>query len=95
MKPKNLYQVADREGTIIEPCTTIKEIAEMLGKTEAAISCAATQGYLIAGKYNVEMVDTQLSKRRDADLLIEYDRIRRKILRRYRKEWKDEINSKG
>lgn len=86
MRPKGLYQVTDRDGTIIESCATIKEITDMLGKTEAAISSAATQGYLIAGKYNVEMVDVQLSKRRDAVLLVEYDRARKKILRRYRKE---------
>lgn len=84
MRPKGLYQVTDRDGTIIEPCATIKEIAEMLGKTEAAISCAATQGYLIARRYSVEMVDSQLSKRRDADLLAEYDRVRKKLLRQYR-----------
>lgn len=81
MRPKGLYQVADRQGTIIEPCASMKEIAEMLGKSEAAISYAATQGYLIAGKYDVEMIDVQLAKRKDAALLAEYDRVRKKILR--------------
>ena len=74
-----LYAVYDRDGTEILDNATMQEVAEKIGSSKASVSNAISAGYSVKKRYDVERIDTQVS-RADRDLLCTFDEIRKKIL---------------
>lgn len=73
----NLYDVKDRSGKmIIENVTFGGGVVEHLKCSKAQVNNSRASGDRIFGEYTVEMVDRKLSRRKDADLLREFDFIR-------------------
>lgn len=72
----NLYDVKDRSGKTIIENVTFGEVVEHLKCSKAQVNNSRTSGDHIFGEYTVEMVDRKLSRRKDADLLREFDFIR-------------------
>ena len=74
-----LYAVYDRDGTEILDNATMQEVAEKIGSSKASVSNAISSGYSVKKRYDVERIDTQVS-RADRDLLYTFAEIRKKIL---------------
>lgn len=72
----NLYDVKDRSGKTIIENVTFGEVVERLKCSKAQVNNSRASGDRIFGEYTVEMVDRKLSRRKDADLLREFDFIR-------------------
>ena len=72
----NLYDVKDRSGKTIIENVTFGEVVEHLKCSKAQVNNSRASGDRIFGEYTVEMVDRKLSRRKDADLLREFDFIR-------------------
>lgn len=79
MRAIGLYAVYDRDGTEILDNATMQEVAEKIGSSKASVSNAISSGYSVKKRYDVERIDTQVS-RADRDLLYTFDEIRKKIL---------------
>ena len=80
----NLYNLCRKNGTVVEYSITAKEVVDKIGCSMRNIYASSCYCHLIQKEYYVEIADRPLSANRDADLLREYDRVRKKILRRYR-----------
>ena len=74
-----LYAVYDRDGTEILDNATMQEVAEKIGSSKASVSNAISSGYSVKKRYDVERIDTQVS-RADRNQLCAFDEIRKKIL---------------
>ena len=74
-----LYAVYDRDGTEILDNATMQEVAEKIGSSKVSVANAISAGYSVKKRYDVERIDTQVS-RADRDLLYTFDEIRKKIL---------------
>lgn len=77
----NLYKVVDQNGkAVFEDLLTAKQVTEKIGCTNANVGQAAANFALVDKKYRIIPEDIKLSKRLDITLLLEWDRVRRKIL---------------
>lgn len=77
----NLYKIVDQNGKpIFEDLLTAKQVAEKTGCTKNNVAQAAANYALVDKKYRIIPEDIKLSKRLDIVLLLEWDRVRRKIL---------------
>lgn len=72
----NLYDVKDGSKKTIIENVTFGEVVEHLKCSKAQVNNSIASGNHIFGEYTVEMVDRKLSRRKDADLLREFDFIR-------------------
>lgn len=78
---RNLYKIVDQNGKqVFEDLLTAKQVAEKIGCTKNNVSQAAADFALVDKKYRIIPEDIKLSKRLDITLLLEWDRVRRKIL---------------
>lgn len=66
----------------MEYSITASDIAERIGCNMQDIYSSTSYGLLIQKEYYVEITDRLLSRAKDITLLLEYDRVRRKILER-------------
>lgn len=77
----NLYKVVDQSGKqVFEDLLIARQVTEMTGCTSANVGQAAANFALVGKKYRIIPEDIKLSKRLDIVLLLEWDRVRRKIL---------------
>lgn len=58
------------------------DIAKRIGCDRQDIYSSASYALLIKKEYYVEITDRPLSRKKDIDLLTEYDNVRKKFLRR-------------
>ncbi|WP_288775627.1 hypothetical protein [uncultured Eubacterium sp.] len=80
-KRMNLYKVVDQNGKqVFENLLTAKQVTEKTGCTKNNVAQAAANFALVGKKYRIIPEDIKLSKRLDIVLLLEWDRVRRKIL---------------
>lgn len=80
-KRMNLYKVVDQNGKqVFENLLTAKQVTEKTGCTKNNVAQAAANFALVNKKYRIIPEDIKLSKRLDIVLLLEWDRVRRKIL---------------
>jgi hypothetical protein len=78
----NLYKVVDQSGKpIFEDLLTAKQVTEKIGCTSANVGQAAANFALVGKKYRIIPEDIKLSKALDADLLMEWDWTRTRLLR--------------
>lgn len=76
-----LYKIVDQTGKqVFEDLLTAKQVTEKIGCTRANVGQAAANFALVDKKYRIIPEDIKLSKRLDITLLLEWDRVRRKIL---------------
>lgn len=77
----NLYKVVDQSGKqVFEDLLIARQVTERTGCTSANVGQAAANFALVGKKYRIIPEDIKLSKRLDIVLLLEWDRVRRKIL---------------
>lgn len=77
----NLYKVVDQNvKQVFENLLTAKQVTEKTGCTKNNVAQAAANFALVNKKYRIIPEDIKLSKRLDIVLLLEWDRVRRKIL---------------
>lgn len=77
----NLYKVVDQNGKqVFENLLTAKQVTEKTGCTKNNVAQAAANFALVNKKYRIIPEDIKLSKRLDIVLLLEWGRVRRKIL---------------
>lgn len=77
----NLYKVVDQSGKqVFEDLLIARQVAEKIGCTSANVGQAAANFALVDKKYRIIPEDIKLSKRLDIVLLLEWDRVRKKIL---------------
>lgn len=80
-KRMNLYKVVDQNGKqVFENLLTAKQVTGKTGCTKNNVAQAAANFALVNKKYRIIPEDIKLSKRLDITLLLEWDRVRRKIL---------------
>lgn len=80
-KRMNLYKVVDQNGKqVFENLLTAKQVTEKTDCTKNNVAQAAANFALVNKKYRIIPEDIKLSKRLDITLLLEWDRVRRKIL---------------
>ena len=78
----NLYKIVDQNGKpIFEDLMTAKQVAEKTGCTKNNVAKAAANFALVNKKYRIIPEDIKLSKALDADLLMEWDWTRTRLLR--------------
>lgn len=76
-----LYEITENVAEEAKEAVTIQEAAKRLGRTVGSLYGAAAEGRRIAGKYYLRAADRTISRSRDLTLLLEYDRVRQKLLR--------------
>lgn len=77
-----LYKIVDQNGKqVFEDLLTAKQVAEKIGCTSANVVQAAANFALVGKKYRIIPEDIKLSKALDADLLMEWDWTRTRLLR--------------
>ena len=72
---QKLYEVRNRSGDLILENVTSGEIREALHCTTAQVNNARTSGDHIFGEYEVKEVDRKLSRKKDFDLLREFESV--------------------
>ena len=77
---KKLYEVRNRSGDLILENVTSGEIKEELHCTTAQINNARTSGDRIFGEYKVEEIDRKLSRKKDFELLLEFESVCDRLL---------------
>ena len=76
-----LYKIIDQNGKqVFENLLTAKQVTERIGCTSANVGQAAANYALVNKKNRIIPEDIKLSKRLDIALLLEWDRVRKKIL---------------
>lgn len=76
-----LYKIVDQTGKqVFEDLLTAKQVTEKTGCTKNNVAQAPADFALVDKKYRIIPEDIKLSKRLDITLLLEWDRVRRKIL---------------
>lgn len=79
---KNLYKIVDQNGKqVFEDLLTAKQVTEKIGCTSANVGQAAADFALVNKKYRIIPEDIRLSKALDIELLAEWDRYRKWMLR--------------
>ena len=88
-KRMNLYKVVDQNGKqVFENLLTAKQVTEKTGCTKNNVAQAAANFALVNKKYRIIPEDIKLSKALDVELLAEWDRYRKWMLRAAgRGEW--------
>lgn len=77
----NLYKVVDQNGkAVFEDLLTAKQVTEKLGIARDNVCQAAANFALVDKKYRIIPEDIKLSRNLDITLLLEWDRVRKKIL---------------
>ena len=77
-----LYKIVDQNGKqVFEDLLTAKQVTEKIGCTSANVGQAAANFALVGKKYRIIPEDIKLSKALDADLLMEWDWTRTRLLR--------------
>lgn len=74
-----LYAVHEKDGTEVMDNATMQEVSKKIGFSRASISNAISMGYSVGKRYNVERIDTKVS-RADRELLKAFDETRERIL---------------
>ena len=77
---KKLYEVRNRSGDLILENVTSGEIKEELHCTTAQVNNARTSGDRIFGEYKVEEIDRKLSRKKDFELLLEFESVCDRLL---------------
>ena len=78
----NLYKIVDQNGKqIFEDLLTAKQVVDKIGCTKANANQAAANYALVDKKFRIIPEDIKISKRLDIDLLLEWDRYRKWMLR--------------
>lgn len=77
---KKLYEVRNRSGDLILENVTSGEIKEELHCTTAQVNNARTSGDCIFGEYKVEEIDRKLSRKKDFELLLEFESVCDRLL---------------
>ena len=80
---KKLYEITTIEGEVVEPSILIQE-SKRLNRTVGSLYGAAAEGRLINGRYYLRAADRTLSRNKDRNLLLEYDLVRQKLLKKGR-----------
>lgn len=77
-----LYKIVDQTGKqVFEDLLTAKQVAEKTGCTKNNVAQAAANYALVDKKYRIIPEDTKLSRKLDFELLAEWDRYRKWMLR--------------
>lgn len=77
-----LYKIVDQIGKqVFEDLLTAKQVTEKIGCTSANVGQAAANFALVNKKYRIIPEDIRLSKALDIELLAEWDRYRKWMLR--------------
>lgn len=77
-----LYKIVDQTGKqVFEDLLTAKQVTEKIGCTSANVGQAAANFALVNKKYRIIPEDIKLSKALDAELLVEWDIYRTRLLR--------------
>lgn len=77
-----LYKIIDQTGKqVFEDLLTAKQVTEKIGCTSANVGQAAANFALVNKKYRIIPEDIRLSKALDIELLAEWDRYRKWMLR--------------
>lgn len=78
----NLYKVVDQRGKqVFDDLLTAKQVAEKVGTKKNNVGQAAANFALVNKKYRIIPEDIKLSKALDVELLAEWDRYRKWMLR--------------
>ena len=77
---KKLYEVRNRSGDLILENVTSGEIKGELHCTTAQVNNARTSGDRIFGEYKVEEIDRKLSRKKDFELLLEFESVCDRLL---------------
>lgn len=78
----NLYKIVDLTGKpVFEDLLTAKQVTEKIGCTSANVGQAAADFALVNKKYRIIPEDIRLSKALDIELLAEWNRYRKWMLR--------------
>lgn len=78
-----LYKIVDQNGKqVFEDLLTAKQVTEKTGCTKNNVAQAAANFALVNKKYRIIPEDIKLSKALDVELLAEWDRYRKWMLRR-------------
>ncbi|MFR6137447.1 MAG: hypothetical protein ACLUI0_12825 [Blautia massiliensis (ex Durand et al. 2017)] len=81
-KRMNLYKVVDQNGKqVFEDLLIAREVTEKTGCTKNNVAQAAANFALVNKKYRIIPKDIKLSKVLDVELLAEWDRYRKWMLR--------------
>ena len=78
-----LYEITENITEEPEEAVTIKEASKRLNRTVGGLYGAA-EGRLINGRYYLRAADRTLSRNKDRNLLLEYDLVRQKLLKKGR-----------
>lgn len=81
----NLYKVKDENGKTVGDNLTAKEVTEKTGCKKSNLWNAMGYRALVGGKYYIELVDTALSRKRDEELLREWNSYRKWFLKAARR----------
>lgn len=77
-----LYKIVDQTGKqVFEDLLTAKQVTEKIGCTSANVGQAAANFALVNKKYRIIPEDIRLSKALDIELLAEWDRYRKWMLK--------------
>ena len=77
-----LYKIVDQTGKqVFEDLLTDKQVTEKIGCTSANVGQAAANFALVNKKYRIIPEDIRLSKALDIELLAEWDRYRKWMLK--------------
>lgn len=77
-----LYKIVDQTGKqVFEDLLTAKQVTEKIGCTSANVGQAAANFALVNKKYRIIPEDIKLSKVLDVELLAEWDRYRKWMLK--------------
>ena len=77
-----LYKIVDQTGKqVFEDLLTAKQVTEKIGCTSANVGQAAANFALVNKKYRIIPDDIKLSKVLDVELLAEWDRYRKWMLK--------------
>lgn len=77
-----LYKIVDQDGKqVFEDLLTAKQVTEKIGCTSANVGQAAANFALVNKKYRIIPEDIKLSEALDVELLAEWDRYRKWMLR--------------
>ena len=76
-----LYEITENITEEPEEAVTIKEASKRLNRTVGSLYGA---GRLINGRYYLRAADRTLSRNKDRNLLLEYDLVRQKLLKKGR-----------
>ena len=78
------YEITENITEEPEEAVTIKEASKRLNRTVGSLYGAAAEGRLINGRYYLRAADRTLSRNKDRNLLLEYDLVRQKLLKKGR-----------